>query len=482
MHTRNCPRTGSQRAPITSIMHGVAMMLLIALCTNTLKAQDDTAYIQNLLNTQDVITLPAGTYYISSPLVIGEKMFKGEGKKETEIVAIAAMPYMLKAGSNAKISDMYFNGNVLAEWGILYPGVNGPHTVSVRVRYCTKAGFVLGSTQNGLFLDCDSYDNLVCWALYNHAANNTFIACDATTEWTLSAPGGSFITAPDNVNARFIVMAYKSDTNLPAPGSQRNRNNRFIGGIYERDMGNLYGIEMSYAEGNNSFIGLEVTGGCEPDEPQEALIYLGEGNATFFDCKFNHNGGKTAIVSGGFLYLDESCLAGGLTGSSGLGANIFPKVDVRAGGASNAMDYWSDRRGSNTKNFMGGMGTWHGSSGGTLTWDDTKRRLHFSGTTTNHGAAVSIPALGQNLSTEPWVKLNFLLDNISPSNAVVRLQGWNGSTWSLLNSFTGIGAHEMTLKIPDDVRELRLTLDQAGSMEIVNFDYQLYGAFIYDDD
>ncbi len=458
----------------------VAIFLLLLIAWPA-QAQDDTAYIQNMLDTQDVISLPAGKYYISSPLIIGEKMFKGEGKKETEIVAIAPMPYMLKASSNAKISDMYFNGNVSAEWGILYPGGNGSHTVSVRVRFCTKAGFVLGNTQNSFFMDCDSYDNLVCYALYNHAANNTFIACDANTYWTLSEPGGAFIDAPDNVDARHILMAYKIDPNLPAPQSQKNRHNRFISGIYERDMDNLYSIEMSYAEANNSFIGIEVTGGCEPDKPQEALIYLAQGNATFYDCKLNHDGGKTAIVDGGYLKIDKTCIGGGLGGSSGLGASFFPKVDVRAGGDSNAMDYWNGNESSNTRDFSGGMGSWHGSSGGWLVWDEVKRRLHLTSTSPNHGAAVSLKALSLNLNTEPWMKVSFVLDNILPTNAVVRLQGWNGSYWSTLNTFTGNGEHTMTLKLPADVGELRLSLDQAGTMEIVHFDYKLYGAFIYDD-
>jgi len=49
---------------------------------------DDTAYIQNLITTQGVASLPAGTYHISRPLVINhDQGLRGSGEGNTAIVA-----------------------------------------------------------------------------------------------------------------------------------------------------------------------------------------------------------------------------------------------------------------------------------------------------------------------------------------------------------------------------------------------------------
>lgn len=260
---------------------------------------DDTTAIQAALDFANISpykTVRAEkNYKITRTLVLDRAKLVGSGVhpayyKQATFIAGAAMNIMMTYTSDATIEDVYFDGNSLADWGVVgIWGTNRAHFNRVQVNHCLSFAFVTFGVQNSAYYDCTSY-----FTPYNFAFFN------GTRNCSLYNSGGAATTSQ-------ILFDYDTSEKYgmsPRITDAGNDRINFFGGIYEYRSPAITARNTSGYNndtGNFGFYGVEITGGAEGGIVDTTGCVTNGPTFNFYGGSFNWGTAESTPFSAGTL-------------------------------------------------------------------------------------------------------------------------------------------------------------------------------------
>jgi hypothetical protein len=395
-----------QSHPLSNYYATLAAAQAVYPTATALTNEIDGLAMQKGLTAVKRLNVPVGTYLTNTLINLGGNgcSLVGNNTYSTIIRATAALPgndAMITVSSSGLVQDLFIDGNNVSAWGVKLNG-NKVTLERLRVMNQTQAGIVYDSTQNSLTSDCQVKYNLVNLAIYNGTYNCKWVNCNTEVPATQTDP-----------NSRQLLLKNLADARLASYTGGGPRGLSFFGGIYER--GNAdFQVEIVTAQGFIQFSGVELCG-MNNGTSEKAIVKVRStftGQLLFECCAFAGAPEYKNIQTAGAVKLDRCVFTGD-------GPELNNRIVVEAGGSVEYGDEsLTGRRNlleGNSARFVGGLGNWVGSNGGTVTWNATTSRLVMTGATTAQGGKISIPILASESSAGRLVRIEFYLDNVTPS-------------------------------------------------------------------
>jgi len=307
----------------------------------------------------------------------------------TEIRALASI-LLAKCNSNCKITNLRFNGNDLAVWGLMVSG-NRAYCEKVDVRSCTEYGWVFDQTQNSGFVNCSSIFNATNFAFFNGVRNCSYYNLG-------SSLGTSGTPTQRTAASREMLFDFNTsnphgfglNTNIVASG---NDNIRFFGGISESSGGANqadYLVESADTSttgssgGTKYFYGYEFSSGQGLITSSNPSKFVFNGSYTLFQQSSSISEGANPSA----INVDEHTYNGGVNSADymqGLG-NAFTKEMSRVCVSTNRFTDEPD-------NLVG--------VGASVTWDTLSRTFTVTtGVNGNQGLELQPSELYNNLGSQ----------------------------------------------------------------------------------
>jgi hypothetical protein len=348
-----------------------------------------------------VVFLPAGTYNVASTISLPDSsiVLRGAGRRKSKLKGTTATTILL-VHSNCVVEDIGIDGGFVATWGLqTTPQANKPSLIRVRIENCLQAGFVFHATQNALISECTAQTNPINYALYNGVANCTFInSAGANPEGT------------GETGTRSILIANTTDVRLGSTVyAGGNRDLRFIGGIHEDGSGH-YMVELLHGSGPVTFTAMELVCGSLAcvhvastfgDNPVQAIgtsFALGSSTTVAF-----------AAESGRIQHVGTH-----YTGTGGRHPLVLDAITGTASVESAMNTLWRNNvLDAATSTLNASLGQWTAfGTGGTATYDSTKRRMVVGSNGSNSGVKTFWKALSGYVSAYRTLRIQLLLFNI----------------------------------------------------------------------
>lgn len=330
-------------------------------------------------------------YGTSQTLDFGNLVVSGGGTEGgSEVRATAAGILLAKTSAHSKLTNIYFNGNGLALWGLMVSS-NRPYCEKIDIRNCTEYGWVFNQTQNAGFVNCSAIFNATNLAFFNGVRNCSFYNLGTSL-------GTSGTPTLRTVNSREMLFDFNTsdphgfglDTNIVASG---NDNIRFFGGISESSGGSNQAdflIESSDTSATGSsggtkyFYGYELSSGQGLITSSNPSKFVFNGSYTLFQ-----QGKSISVgVSPSSINVDEHTYNGGVNSTDymqGLG-NAYTKEMSRVCVSTNRFTDEPD-------NLVG--------VGAAVVWDSPTRTFTVTtGVNGNQGLELQPSELYNNLGSQ----------------------------------------------------------------------------------